>query len=362
MTVGTRKKALAGERWEIARGEAGYPQAFDVLERPPERLYVVGNPAAMREGLAVVGARKATPYGKSCAKRFAGLAASRGIAIISGGARGCDTVAHEAALAAGAPTVVFLGGGCDELYPSENAGLFQRVVDAGGAVVSEHPWGFKPLPFAFRERNRLIASLAKATLIVEAGLPSGTFSTADEALAANREVLVVPGAVTSPASHGANRLIYQGATPVIDDESFGDILFGLFGCLKQEVVREGTPGDAVGLDAGGPRERAVLEALRAEPLGLEALRGIVLRADAAVQGGSGGDGDAQRACAGVPQRGDGARSAEGIPREAGLGGSGAPQRGGDALTWLMVWLASAQRDGIVAQYPDGKYGPCLKAG
>ena len=229
--MGTRKKVLSGERWEIARGEAGYPQAFGVLERPPERLYVVGDPTAMREGLAVVGARKATPYGKSCAKRFAGLAAARGIAIISGGARGCDTVAHEAALAAGAPTVVFLGGGCDELYPSENAGLFQRVVDAGGAVASEHSWGFKPLPFAFRERNRLIASLAKATLIVEAGLPSGTFSTADEALAANREVLVVPGAVTSPASHGANRLIYQGATPVIDDESFGDILFGLVGCL-----------------------------------------------------------------------------------------------------------------------------------
>ncbi|WP_206214502.1 DNA-processing protein DprA [Adlercreutzia sp. ZJ242] len=315
------KPALSGERHEIRRGDAGYPAALEAIERPPACLRVVGSPAALQEGLAVVGARKATPYGKSCARRFAGLAAARGIAIISGGARGCDAVAHEAALAAGAPTVVFLGGGCDELYPAENAGLFQRVVDAGGAVASEHDWGFKPLPFAFRERNRLIAGLAKATLIVEAGLPSGTFSTADEALAANREVLVVPGAITSANSRGANRLLYQGATPVVDDETFADQLFSLFGCLKQEDARAGVPGvgGAGRGDAGAlvrdERARVILEALRAEPLGMEALRSLAAQAG--------------------------------------------PQD--EALTWLMVWLAQAQRDGLIAQYPDGRYGPYLKS-
>ena len=92
-----------------------------------------------------------------------------------------------------------------------HAGLFQRIVDGGGAVVSEQPWDRKPRPYMFRQRNRLIAGLARAVLIVEAGLPSGTFSTADEALAANRDVLVVPGAITAASSRGANRLLYQGA-------------------------------------------------------------------------------------------------------------------------------------------------------
>ena len=110
-------------------------------------------------------------------------------------------------------------------------GLFQRIVDGGGAVVSEHVWDEDPKPYRFRLRNRLIAGLARATLIVEAGLPSGTFSTADEALAANRDVLVVPGAITAASSRGANRLIYQGATPVIDDETFEDALFSLFRCV-----------------------------------------------------------------------------------------------------------------------------------
>lgn len=208
--------------------------------------------------------------------------------------------------------------------------------------------GFRPLPYTFRERNRLIAGLAKATLIVEAGLPSGTFSTADEALSANREVLVVPGCVTSPSSRGANRLIYQGATPIVDDETFEDQLLALFGCLRQETAPTGEPaadGAGAGVARGaGPtaegeasasgkrsapvsdaaRRRSgagwketgefahVLEALQAQPLGMEELRGLVVRnGDAAV------------------------------------------------LTRLMVWLATAQRDGLIAQYPDGRYGPSL---
>lgn len=323
-----RRQVLSGPRHEITRDDERFPAALRAIPRPPQRLYVVGNAEALREGLAVVGARRATPYGLGCAKRFAGMAARRGIVIVSGGARGCDEVAHEAALAEGAPTVAFLGGGCDELYPAENRGLFQRIVDAGGAVVSEQEWGFKPLPFAFRERNRLIASLGRATLIVEAGLPSGTFSTADEALAANREVLVVPGCITAASSRGANRLIYQGATPVVDDETFEDQLFALFGCLRQETYHEAAGGEAEGSAARGrcgsnagsraacdPAYAAVLEALEAQPLGMEELRNLV------------------------------------------LGGTAAGTRGTDALTGLLVWLAKAQRDGLIAQYPDGRYGP-----
>lgn len=316
MKVVRRLERLEGPRYHLIPEDEGFPEALRRIERPPKSLYVIGDPAALSEGLAVVGARRATPYGISCAHRFASRAAERGICIISGGARGCDAASHEAALSAGGRTVAFLGGGLDEVYPIENAQLFQRIINGGGAVVSEQEWSFKPMPFTFRERNRLIAGLAKATLIVEAGLPSGTFSTADEALAAGREVLAVPGSITSSHSRGANRLIYQGARPIIDEASFDELLFELFSCLRQERVwskvfckerfteltRDGFAGGEV-----------LLDALRSEPLGMEEMRAIAMRV--------------------CPDS--------------------------DELPWLMLWLAHAERVGAVARYPDGRFGPVL---
>lgn len=312
-------RSIQGPRFRITAEDERYPESLRTVRNPPKALYLMGDPSALREGLAVVGARRATPYGLGCARRFASAAAQRGIAIISGGARGCDAVAHEAALASGVPTVAFLGGGIDEPYPGEHLPLFQRIVDAGGALVSEHEWGFHPMPFAFRERNRLIAGLARATLIVEAGLPSGTFSTADAALEAGREVLVVPGSISSEASRGANRLIYQGATPIVDDESFEDVLFSLFGCLKQEsgssdgLSPSSSGGASLAELRGDPCTGALVTALNAEPLGMEALRDFAV----------------------------------------------SRVEGEDPLTWLMVNLAKLQMAGLVAQYPDGRYGPCV---
>lgn len=301
---------LRGPRFELAPGDGAFPAALARVPDPPRRLYVVGDPAALQEGLAVVGARKATPYGTGCARRFAGAAARRDVVVISGGARGCDAAAHEAALAEGSPTVAFLGGGCDEPYPAAHEGLFQRIVDGGGAVASEQPWDRKPRPYMFRQRNRLIAGLARAVLIVEAGLPSGTFSTADEALAANRDVLVVPGAITAASSRGANRLLYQGATPVVDDETFEDALFSLFGCLKQEEANGG--GRARG--AEGAPSNPVVDALRAEPLGMERLYAI-----------------AAASCGGA-----------------------------DARSWLMERLVEAELAGAIARHPDGRWGPAAR--
>lgn len=226
-------ESLNGERFVIEKMQQAYPSSFEVVEKPPACIYGIGNPAVLREGLAIVGARKASSYGLSCARRFAKRAAEKGVIVISGGALGCDAEAHRGALEAGGPTLVFLGGGCDRLYPAKHRGLFQDIIDGGGAVVSEHSWEVSPRPYMFRMRNRLIASLSKATLIVEAGVPSGTFSTADDALASNRDVLAIPGPITSPMSAGTNRLIQQGAVPIIDDESFDDALFSLFGVLKQ---------------------------------------------------------------------------------------------------------------------------------
>lgn len=316
-----QKRTLSGPRFEMTIDDDAYPAVLRHGNRPPVRLYGIGDKTVLREGLAVVGARRATPYGIGCAKRFARLAAEQGIVIISGGARGCDAVAHEAALEAGTPTVVVLGGGCDDVYPMQNFGLFQRVIDAGGAVISEQVWDYHPLPRCFRERNRIIAGLARATLIVEAGLPSGTFSTADEAIAAGREVLVVPGAITSKQSRGANRLLYQGAVPIVDDETFADQMAVLFGCLEQEEYsvaggKASMSKEQDGESAANSAEQRLLDAVRAEPLDLEALKSLAQE-----------------------QRTD-----------------------GEAITWLMVWLANAQRQGQIAQYPDGRYGPVVKEG
>ena len=306
--VAAAEHVLKGPCSELGIGDPGYPEALACIAEPPACLYVVGDVAALQEGIAIVGARKATPYGLGCAERFARMAAQRGICVISGGARGCDSAAHRAALAAGGRTVAFLGGGCDVPYPTEHLGLFQQIVDAGGAVVSEHDWTAPCLPHQFRARNRLIAGLARATLIVEAGLPSGTFSTADEALAANRDVLVVPGSITSPSSRGANRLLCQGATPVVDDESFEDALLMLFGCLRQESF----PRDA---DEISPKRApdALTAALMAEPLGMDRLLEI-----------------AERNCGGENPR-----------------------------TWLMRRLAEGERAGLFARHPDGRWGPVV---
>ena len=301
---------LDGPRTVLERGGTGYPSALERVADPPGRLYVVGAVDALEEGIAIVGARRSTPYGLGCAARFARAAAQRDVVVISGGARGCDAAAHRAAMEVNGRTVAFLGGGYDQPYPAEHAGLFRRIVETGGAVVSEYAWGEPPLPYRFRLRNRLIAGLARATLIVEAGLPSGTFSTADEALAADRDVLVVPGAITSASSRGANRLLYQGATPIVDDEAFEDVLLSLFGCLKQECL-SARGKDAAGA-AGGAKQDPIVDALRAQALGMEELYEI-------------------------------ARAYSG---------------GADARAWLMERLARAEGDGAIARYPDGRWGPC----
>lgn len=298
---------LRGLRFALAQGDEGFPSVLAQIARPPEMLYGVGDVAALQEGLAVIGARKATPYGLSCARRFARIAAERGIVIVSGGARGCDSAAHLAALEAGGRTVVFLGGGCDRLYPSEHADLFQRIIDSGGAVVSEHSWESPPRPYAFRARNRLIAGLARAVLIVEAGLPSGTFSTADEALAAGKDVLAVPGAVSSSSSRGANRLIFDGACPIVDDETFEDRLALLFDDLRRLGVA------AVPLVPWAQDE--VVAAAQAEPLTMESLFLLARR----MYGGS----DAQ------------------------------------VRSQLMSTLAEAEATGALARGPDGRFGPCV---
>ena len=217
-----------GERVEIAKGNPDYPSTLLDLQDPPACLYVQGDVSSLCPGLAIIGARRATPYGLACASRFAEMAACMGVTVISGGAIGCDQAAHQGALSGGGKTLVVLGCGADVVYPKRGKSLFERIIAEGGALVSEQPWGTPPLKWCFRKRNRIIAALARAVLIVEAGLPSGTFSTADAALEANRDVLVVPGSIFSRESRGSNKLLSEGAIPIIDDESFASAIDQVF--------------------------------------------------------------------------------------------------------------------------------------
>lgn len=222
-------------RYEISRGDAFYPDnKFSGLEKMPETLYVLGNcEALLSDGVAIIGSRKATPYGLERAREFAGIAACKGAVVFSGGARGIDAAAMEAALDEGGTVVAVLGHGLDvDWYPKDNVRLFERVLENGGALVSERFWSEPPVPFAFRNRNRIITALSKATLVCEAKVPSGTFSAADFSFEQGREVLVVPRRITDSESSGCNALLLHGATPVVSAEHFNAILDRLLGSAR----------------------------------------------------------------------------------------------------------------------------------
>lgn len=226
------------QRSELLPGSGPFPEQLLELKDIPAKLYVLGNVGLLKTpAIAIVGARKATAYGLECAGRFARRAARRGITVVSGGAIGCDMAAHQGALAAGGKTVVVLGSGADVVYPLRARELFLEVLAAGGTLLSEAPWGSKPHSWAFSKRNRIIAALAKATLIVEAGLPSGTFQTADYTLALGNEILVVPGPIFSATCAGTNHLLLHGALPVVNEESFDDALDMLFGPVSSSQLR-----------------------------------------------------------------------------------------------------------------------------
>lgn len=201
--------------FELDADDARYPAALRDLCEPPATLYCIGDARLLQPGLAIVGARRATPYGLDCTRRFAGWASRAGVTVVSGAAIGCDQAAHRAAIDAGGRTIAVLGCGADVDYPA-TARTLLALTREQHLVVSEVPWGSPPTRYAFRRRNRIIAGLSAAVLIVEAGLPSGTFSTADAALNLGRAVLAVPGSINSPESRGSNRLIRQGAAPITD--------------------------------------------------------------------------------------------------------------------------------------------------
>lgn len=193
-----------------------YPNCLRQIYNCPAVLYVRGSLAGLDESLAIamVGTRRPSDYGIKAARMIAGGLAEKGAVIVSGLARGIDTVSHTAALKAGGKTVAVLGCGIDIVYPAENARLMELIIRGGGAVVTEFPPGEQPLHFHFPVRNRVISGLSQGVVIVEGTRRSGSLITASHAYAQNRDVFAVPGSIFSDASEGPNYLLSQHAKAV----------------------------------------------------------------------------------------------------------------------------------------------------
>lgn len=198
-----------------------FPKALLEIPQPPENLWVVGElPPEKSIYLCVVGSRKFTSYGRdACEKIIAGLKGYP-IVIVSGLALGIDAIAHKKALSVGLKTMVFPGSGLSPqaMYPKTNAQLAKEILEQGGCLISEFEPSFKATLWSFGRRNRLMAGISKATLIIEAGEKSGTMITARLTTEYNRDLLAVPGSIFSPSSVGTNKLIRLGATPVTSSD------------------------------------------------------------------------------------------------------------------------------------------------
>ncbi len=198
----------------IGRGEASYPANLGEIPLPPERLWMRGRLLVSDAlAIAIVGAREATPYGLAVAERLAADLAARGVTVVSGLARGIDSAAHRGALAAGGRTIAVLGSGVDVIYPPENRRLALEI-EGRSAVLSQFGPGTRPLAGNFPARNRIIAGLSLGVVVVEAAEKSGSLITAGLAGELGREVMAVPGPLTSLMSRGAHRLIQDGAALV----------------------------------------------------------------------------------------------------------------------------------------------------
>ncbi len=198
-----------------------FPKALLEIPQPPEDLWIIGDlPKENLIYLCVVGSRKNTTYGKeACEKIIDGLKGYP-VAIVSGFAMGIDTIAHKKAIQIGLKTVVFPGSGLGDeaIYPKTNVKLIKEVVEKGGCLISEFEPEFKATQWSFPMRNRLMAGISKAVLVIEAQEKSGTLITARLTTEYNRDLLVVPGSIFSPNSKGTNKLLKQGATPITSSE------------------------------------------------------------------------------------------------------------------------------------------------
>lgn len=237
-----------------------YPARLKEIDAAPPLLYVRGTITAEDDwAIGIVGTRGATTYGREATSQLASGLAANGVTVVSGMARGIDTVAHKAALDVGGRTIAVLGCGVDIIYPPEQRQLAERII-ANGAIISDYPIGTKPDAANFPPRNRIISGLSLGIIVVEAGMKSGALITKDFALEQGREVFTVPGSIFSAQSAGTNDLLRQGARPVT---KAADVLeeLHLTEVEQHQEVREFIPADDV--------EATLLRVLSREPMHLD---------------------------------------------------------------------------------------------
>lgn len=246
-----------------------YPPLLKSIYDPPPVIYCRGKPLlSNKPAIAIVGSRLSSEYGRKSATKIARDLASSGVTIVSGMARGIDTMAHKGALEVeDGYTIAVLGGGVDYIYPAENASLYHAILDHG-TIISEYPPGTKPSPGNFPARNRVVSGLSYGTVVIEAGLKSGALITVDCALEQGREVYAIPGNISSPYSKGTNKLIKEGAKIVTSAEDILEDLRASFDFDTQREIMSPPSQSAPVLDFF---ETLVYNALQDEEKGLEEL-------------------------------------------------------------------------------------------
>lgn len=235
---------------KISPDKAIFTQRLENLAKVPKSLWFTGKIPDSAPCVAIVGSRKPTEYGKYVTQKLASELASNGVIIVSGLALGHDALAHQGALDGGGITVAVV---CDvgKISPRSNIGLARKIVENNGAVISENPPGTEVKPWMFLARNRLVSGLADVVIVVEAGMRSGTLNTAMHALEQGKELMAVPGNITSPLSVGCNKLIAQGAAPV---NSVDDVLEKLGLNRKESKIVEKLASD--------PLQQKIIEIMR----------------------------------------------------------------------------------------------------
>ncbi len=240
--------------------EEAYPASLREIHDPPHLLFIRGELLDRdHHAIAVVGSRRITHYGRESARRLSFQLAHAGVTIVSGLARGIDTAAHEAALAAGGRTIAVLGSGIGKLYPPENSALAERIA-AQGAVISEFPVLYPPDRQSFPLRNRIVSGLSRGILVVEAPARSGALITANQAMEQGRNVYAVPGPIDRPSSEGCNRLIQDGAKLITDSRDVLDDMEMLIPPDSPPAPANSAPSSPA-LDLLSPAERSVLAAV-----------------------------------------------------------------------------------------------------
>jgi len=213
---------------QVTEDSEYFPPLLRELAKPPQKLYIRGNLELLSSDflVAVVGSRRANAYGKQCVERLFSPLVSAGIPLVSGLAYGIDALAHKICLAHKQPTIAVLGSGVDDasIYPRQHISLAHHILEADGVLLSEYEPGTPAYPGQFPARNRIVAGLAQATIVVQAAKRSGSLITARLALDANREVGAVPGPITDPLSAGTNQLIVDGAQPITSSENIFHML------------------------------------------------------------------------------------------------------------------------------------------